>query len=257
MKAANSRTRKPKQAKNSYSDVKMSEQVERKSLSLSRKQGSLKRAPLRENLNQVSHHVNVVQVESESDTNQSDYEDSKLTGNVVGWDLDSYNVVLSTGYDSDSESCVSEVAEEIVMQVIGSDTELGGAVKRSKGKVSRPKEKENIKPTKSIAMATRNPLTSHNGTNTELIQGGSQTLASDNRGVKKNRSVRFSLSSTPSPLKADTPPPRSPPKSSPKSPPKAATMPAAISRGREAGVTTHKELLQLKQAPAANKARHF
>lgn len=76
VKTGSTRTRKPKPVKNFPSDTtKRSEQLERNSCLVSRKQNSLKRAPLRENLNQVSQvsrPVNRVQVESESDSSQSD-----------------------------------------------------------------------------------------------------------------------------------------------------------------------------------------
>ena len=141
-------------------------------------------------------------------------------------------LTFDTGYESDSESCLSDVAEDIVMQVIGSDNETRGSggkdrITQPKERIPQQKEKENVRPVETkgrpITRLTSKPTTASDP----------QTLASSNREVKKGKSVRFSISpsSTPSPRKSATPPPRLPLRSPPKSPPKARTLPASSRAG--------------------------
>ena len=105
VKTGSNRTRKPMPVKNFPSDTKRSEQIERNSRSVSRKQDSLKRAPLRENRYQVPRPVSRIQVESESESNQSDCEDSNhrkdnsVAGKLAcgGRDLNDYADLLLQG----------------------------------------------------------------------------------------------------------------------------------------------------------------
>ena len=78
-------TRKTKPVKrNLQSSMKTAEQVER-SDSSRKQQGSLKRAPLRDNLNQVAQYVNVPQFQSESDSeSESMTRDSRFAGKLIG-----------------------------------------------------------------------------------------------------------------------------------------------------------------------------
>lgn len=167
---------------------------------------------------------------------------------------------VCVGYESDSESFTSEVAEDIVVQVLGSDDEVGGAAERNMKGIPQPKEKENVRPgAKAKAPATRNQQAeTGNGTaNTEpAMKEVTQYLTTDSKGAKKGKSVRFSISPSPTPLppKSVTPPPKSPPKSVSRSPPRAATLPTATRAGKVGGATTPKELLQCKQiVPNSNK----
>lgn len=162
---------------------------------------------------------------------------------------------ITLGYVSDSESTISEVAEEIVMKVIGGENsdEEGGVSERTSKQVLHHKEKENIKPiTKRDAAMTATRTFS--SAKPELLKEVNHALASsDNRGPKKSKSVRFSVSPPPTPV----------PRTSPATTAAAVTSTGTCTTsgsGEDAEVAISKEklprTLQWKQlVPTANKVR--